>query len=56
MVRDHLFLYCGGIGAVSDKSVAWISNDKEFYLTSTSVNADELLMIADSLSVAEVGK
>lgn len=49
-------LVADSIGAVSDTSVAWISNDKEFYLTSTSVNADELLMIADSLSVAEVGK
>ena len=49
-------LVADSVGAVSESSVAWISNDKEFYLTSTSVNADELLMIADSLSVAEAGK
>ena len=50
------YLVADTVGAVSDKSVAWISNDREYYLTSTSVNADELLLIADSLSVAEVGK
>ena len=49
-------LVAGSIGAVSESTVAWVSNNKEFYLTSTSINADELLMIADSLSVAEVGK
>ena len=50
------YLVADTVGAVSDKSIAWISNDREYYLTSTSVNADELLLIADSLSVAEVGK
>ena len=50
------YLVADTVGAVSDTSVAWISNDREYYLTSTSVNADELLLIADSLSVAEVGK
>ena len=49
-------LVADGIGAVSDTSVVWVSNDKEYYLTSNSVNADELMLIADSLSVAEVGK
>ena len=49
-------LVADSVGAVSDTSVAWISNDKEYYLSSTSVSADELLLIADSLSVAEVGK
>ena len=49
-------LVADSVGAVSDTSVAWISNNKEYYLSSTSVSADELLLIADSLSVAEVGK
>ena len=49
-------LVADSVGAVSDTSVAWISNDKEYYLSSTSVSADELLLIADSLSVAEAGK
>ena len=59
-VVDYLngdpYLVADSIGAVSDTSVAWISNDKEYYISSTTVNAKELLMIADSLSVAEVGK
>ena len=59
-VVDYLngdpYLVADSVGAVSDTSVAWISNDKEYYLSSTSVSADELLLIADSLSVAEVGK
>ena len=59
-VVDYLngdpYLVADTVGAVSDTSVAWISNDREYYLTSTSVNAAELLLIADSLSVAEVGK
>lgn len=59
-VIDYLngdpYLVADSVGAVSDTSVAWISNDKEYYLSSTSVSADELLLIADSLSVAEVGK
>ena len=49
-------LVADSVGAVSDTSVAWISNDKEYYLSSTSVSADQLLLIADSLAVAEVGK
>ena len=44
------------IGAVNDHSVSWVSNNKEYYLTSDVVSASELLMIADSLSVTEVGK
>lgn len=49
-------LVADSVGAVSDTSVAWISNDKEYYLSSTSVSANQLLLIADSLAVAEVGK
>lgn len=46
----------GVIGALSEQSVSWISDNKEYYLTSKTVTSDELYKIADSLSVAQVGK
>ena len=46
----------GVIGALSEQSVSWVSEDKEYYLTSKTATSDELFKIAESLSVAEVGK
>ena len=46
----------GVVGAFSEKSVSWISDNKEYYLTSKTASKDELFRIAESLSVAEVGK
>ena len=50
------YLISDTVGVVNDHSVSWISNDKEYYLTSDTVTSSELLLIAESLSVTEVGK
>ena len=63
-VNDEIMNYVYGdpylisdtVGVVNDHSVSWISNDKEYYLTSDTVTSSELLLIAESLSVTEVGK
>ncbi len=44
------------VGAVTDYSLSWISNNHEYYLTSDTMNVDELLLVAQSLSVTAVGK
>lgn len=50
------YLIADTVGVVNDHSLSWISNDKEYYLTSDTVASSELLLIAESLSVTEVGK
>lgn len=44
------------VGAIMDSSVTWISNDTEYYLTSESMDTNELLLVAQSLNVTAVGK
>lgn len=44
------------VGAVTDESVMWVSNNKEYYLTSDVMDTDELLTVAESISVKAVSK
>ena len=44
------------VGAASKDEVTWISNDKEYYVTSEVLSTNELIKIAESLSVAQIEK
>ena len=50
------YLISDTVGVVNEYSLSWISNEQEYYLTSNSMDVDELLLVAQSLSVTEVGK
>lgn len=44
------------VGNVSDGSISWISNNVEYYITSSKLSETELLDIANSISVLPVSK
>ena len=44
------------VGSISDSAVNWISNGIEYYVSSDSLNQQELLAVANSMSVMPVGK
>ena len=44
------------IGVISENSVNWISNNTEYYVVSESLDTDELLSVAQSISVMPIGK
>lgn len=46
----------GTIGSISDTSVNWVSNGVEYYISSSSLSQNELLEVANSLSVMPIGK
>lgn len=55
-VYGEPYMISDTVGVVNDYSVSWISNGQEFYLTSNEMDVDEMLLVAQSLSVTEVGK
>lgn len=55
-VYGEPYMISDTVGVVNDYSVSWISNGQEFYLTSNAMDVDEMLLVAQSLSVTEVGK
>ena len=44
------------IGALSDNSASWVSNNTEYYLVSDSLTQDELVSVVKSVSVMPVSK
>ena len=44
------------IGAMTDTSINWVSNNVEYYLVSDSLDTDELISVATSMSLLPVGK
>lgn len=46
----------GTVGALSDSSITWVSNGVEFYVVSDVLDTDQLLQIANSISVKSVVK
>lgn len=44
------------VGYISDTSVSWISNGIEYYISSSALTQQELLDVANSMSVMPVGK
>ena len=56
LVNGELELLSDSIGVVSDNSVNWYSNNKEYYVVSDNLSEEELVSIARSISVMAVGK
>lgn len=52
---DPLLIF-SSIGALSDNSLSWFENNKEYYLTSSNLSTDELMTIAGSLGSTYGGK
>lgn len=50
------YLILDTVGAITDYSVSWISNGVEYSVMSDDMNIDELLTVAQSISVKAVGK
>ena len=50
------YLILDTVGAVTDYSVSWISNGVEYSVMSDNMDIDELLTVAQSISVKAVGK
>lgn len=55
-VSGDLDLVTDVVGNVSDQEVSWISGNIEYYLTSNSLTKEELLEVANSISVLPVSK
>ncbi|HHW69427.1 MAG TPA: hypothetical protein GX747_03735 [Tenericutes bacterium] len=49
-------LLMDSVAAVSNESVTWVSNGIEYYVTSDTLNEQQLVSIARSISVMPVGK
>lgn len=50
------YLILDTVGAITDSSVSWISNGVEYMIMSDAMNVDELLTVAQSISVKAVPK
>ena len=50
------YLILDTVGSVTDYSVSWISNGVEYSVMSDNMDIDELLTVAQSISVKSVGK
>ena len=50
------YIVTGTVGAMSDSSITWVNNGVEFYVVSDVLNQDQLLQVANSISVASVSK
>ena len=44
------------VGVIDDTSITWISDGIEYYLVSNSLNSDELISVANSMTVAAIEK
>ena len=50
------YLILDTVGAITDYSVSWISNGVEYSVMSDTMSVDELLSVAQSISVAAISK
>lgn len=50
------YLVLDTVGAITEDSVMWVSNNTEYYVTSDVMNIDELLTVAESINVKAVAK
>lgn len=48
------YMVTGSVGALSDSSLTWVNNGVEFYLVSDVLSQEELIDIANSVSVASL--
>ena len=50
------YLILDSVGAITDYSVSWISDGVEYSVMSDTMSVDELLVVAQSVSIETVGK
>ena len=50
------YLILDTVGSITDYSVSWISNGVEYYVMSDTMSVDELMTVAQSITVQTVGK
>ena len=55
-VSGDPYLITDTIGAVTDYSVSWINNGIEYNVVSDTMNIDELISVAQSISSKAIGK
>ena len=55
-VYGEPYLVLDTIGAITDTSVSWISDGIEYSVISDTMSLDELLTVAQSISVEPIGK
>lgn len=55
-VSGEIEMIADVVGNVSSGSISWISNHVEYYITSSKLSSEELLNIANSISVLPVSK
>ena len=55
-VYGEVSFVSGSVGSISDTSVSWLSNGMEYYVVSDVLSRQELLEVANSISVMPVGK
>lgn len=55
-VSGNPYQLVDSVGALDDSSVSWISNGISYYLVSNSLNQEQLIEIANSMSVASIVK
>ena len=48
------YMFNDTVGMITDKSVSWISNGIEYYVTSEVIGNEELLNVAKSVSAVPV--
>lgn len=48
------YLFTDSVGTISDKSVSWISNGIEYYVTSNVLDEEQLLTVAESIGTLPV--
>lgn len=55
-VSGEPYLLAGGIGVLSSDSVNWVNNDVEYYLVSSALTENQLISVANSVSVVSAQK
>ena len=55
-VSGDPLLMAEGVAALSDNSITWTTNNKEYYLTSGNIATDELMTIAESMGSVALEK
>ena len=47
---------CDTVGVIDDSSITWINDDTLYYLVSNSLDQNQLIDVANSLTVASIQK
>lgn len=55
-VNGEMIFVTDVVGSIYENSISWISNDVEYYITSSDLSDNELISIANSMSILPVSK